>query len=87
MEDHSMTTIGAYEAKTHLSELLERVSRGETITITKHGKPIAQLKPFSVKEKPDVRKVIEEFRAYSRRHGRTLGNLTIREMIEEGRRY
>lgn len=37
--------VGAYEAKTHLPKLLERVARGERITITKHGKPIATLVP------------------------------------------
>ena len=40
-----MRTIGAYEAKTHLPQLLERVSRGERITITKHGRPVARLVP------------------------------------------
>ena len=34
-----METIGAFEAKTHLSALLERVSKGEKITITRHGAP------------------------------------------------
>jgi len=38
-------TVGAYEAKTHLSELLEKVEAGEEITITKHGAPIARLVP------------------------------------------
>ena len=42
-----MERIGAYEAKTHLSELLNRVSRGEHLTITKHGKPIARLVPVA----------------------------------------
>jgi prevent-host-death family protein len=37
--------IGAYEAKTHLSELLEKVEAGEEITITKHGAPVAKLVP------------------------------------------
>ena len=38
-----MTTVGAFEAKTKLSELLDRVERGEEITITRHGKPVARL--------------------------------------------
>jgi prevent-host-death family protein len=38
-----MRTVGAFEAKTHLSELLERVEHGEEFTITKHGKPVARL--------------------------------------------
>ena len=38
-------TVGAYEAKTKLSELLDRVEKGERITITRHGKPIAEIVP------------------------------------------
>ena len=38
-----MITVGAFEAKTKLSELLDRVERGEEITITRHGKPVARL--------------------------------------------
>jgi prevent-host-death family protein len=39
------TTVGAFEAKTHLSALLDRAEKGETITITKHGRPVARLVP------------------------------------------
>ena len=42
-----METIGAYEAKTHLPSLLERVARGESLTITSHGKPVACLVPVA----------------------------------------
>ncbi len=35
------TSVGAYQAKTHLPQLLDRVEGGETITITRHGKPVA----------------------------------------------
>jgi len=82
-----METVGSFEAKTHLPQLLERVAKGEEITITKHGKPVARLVPaVTMKPKPDVRKVIEELKAFSK--GNTLGKgLTIREMIEEGRRF
>lgn len=38
-----MTAVGSYEAKPHLSELLERVARGERILITKRGKGIVML--------------------------------------------
>jgi len=38
-----METVGAFDAKTHLSELLERVEKGEEFTITRHGKPVAKL--------------------------------------------
>ena len=42
-----MEMIGAYEAKTHLPQLLDRVARGERLTITRHGKPVAQLIPVT----------------------------------------
>ena len=82
-----MESVGSFEAKTHLPQLLERVSKGEEFVITKHGKPIARLVPAAdTTPKPDVRQVIEELKAFSK--GNTLGDeLTIREMIEEGRRF
>ncbi len=42
-----MDTIGVFEAKTHLSRLLDRVAHGESVTITRHGKPVAYLVPVT----------------------------------------
>ncbi len=42
-----MERIGAYEAKTHLPRLLDRVARGESLTITRHGRPVARLVPVA----------------------------------------
>src|ERR1700690_1024643 len=47
MGEKAMQTVGAFEAKTHLAELLDRVGRGETITITRHGVPAARLVPVA----------------------------------------
>jgi len=82
-----MESVGSFEAKTHLPQLLERVANGEEFTITKHGKPVAKLVPAEiVAAKRDVRQVIEEMRAF--RKGNTLGEgITVRDLIEEGRRY
>jgi prevent-host-death family protein len=41
------SSIGAYDAKTHLPRLLDEVERGESITITEHGRPVARLVPVS----------------------------------------
>ena len=79
-----METIGAYEAKTHLPQLLERVSRGDRITITKHGVPVAVLQPYDPDKRIDVAAVIAELRAF--RAQNRLGGLTIHDMIAEGRR-
>ena len=79
-----METVGAYEAKTHLPKLLERVMKGERITITKHGVPVAILQPPLHLRKTEPRKVIAELRKFREKH--TLKGLSIRDMIEEGRR-
>ena len=79
-----MRTVGAYEAKTHLSQLLEEVTRGERVAITKNGTPVALLVPVPSRQKPDVREVIRQLREF--RRGMTLGGLSVRAMIEEGRR-
>ena len=81
-----MKSVGTYEAKTHLPRLLSQVEKGESITITKRGKPIAKLVPADVAEQKDVQQVIEEMLNYRDQHGPVLGDdLTIRKMIEEGR--
>ena len=78
-----MDEIGAYEAKTHLPRLLDEVAGGRTITITKHGVPVALLVPARPR-RGDRRKAIEAIR--SARKCLTLGEDKIRELIEEGRR-
>ena len=79
-----MYTVGAYEAKTHLSKLLERVAKGERIAIEKHGVPVATLEPAISSKREPADKVIAEIKRF--RVGHRLGDLSIREMIEEGRR-
>ena len=79
-----MESIGAYEAKTHLSQLLERVGRGERITITRHGVPVAVLVPPSQTNLENPADVITRLKTFRANH--TLGDLTLRELIEEGRR-
>ena len=55
------TLVGAYEAKTHLPQLLDRVEHGETIVITRHGKAVAKLVPASAqKVRPDIQQAIKE---------------------------
>ena len=79
-----METVGAYEAKTHLPKLLERVLKGERITITKHGVPVAVLQPPDPEKVVDTKSVIADLRKLRNKH--RLDGLSIREMIEEGRR-
>jgi prevent-host-death family protein len=79
-----METVGAYEAKTHLPKLIERVIKGERITITKHGVPVAVLQPPLPLKKTEPGKVIAELRKF--REKNTLKGISTRDMIEEGRR-
>ena len=57
-----MAEIGAYEAKTHLPQLLERVQRGERFVITKHGKPVAELAPYAGPDREATQRVVAEMR-------------------------
>ena len=83
-----MTEVGSFEAKTHLPQLLERVAKGEKIIITKRGKPVAMLVPPPAEDKPDVKAVVKAMLEFRDKEGPTLGEgLTIRDLINEGRRY
>lgn len=78
-------TVGAYEAKTHLSELLEKVEAGEEITITKHGSPVAKLVPVKREASADER-VAAIQRIQKLAMGLSLGGLKVKDLINEGRR-
>jgi prevent-host-death family protein len=78
-----MKQIGVYEAKTHLTRLLDEVERGESITITRHGRPVGRLVPVRGRRR-SVGEAIEAIREF--RKGNRLDGITIRELIEEGRR-
>jgi len=81
-----MASVGAFEAKTHLSDLLDRVARGEKITITRHGIPAALLIPVEEKEvKLSHREIVEGMRALRKRV--KTGKMSVRDMVKEGRRF
>jgi prevent-host-death family protein len=77
--------IGAYEARTHLSHLLDEVAAGHRFTITKHGVPVAVLGPpgpgLRTQSRQDTLAALREFR-----RGVNLGRLKLSALIEEGRR-
>ena len=80
-----METVGAFDAKTHLAELLDRVAAGESITITRRSKPVVQLVPVAAPQKRDRAEVIKDLLEFGK--GRKLEDMSIREMINEGRRF
>ena len=89
MDAHA-TEFGAADAKAHFSELLARAEAGETITIRRHGRAVAKLVPARKRSstREDRLKAWEEWEAYRDSHNITLGpDLTIKQLIEEGRRY
>jgi prevent-host-death family protein len=78
-------TIGAFDAKTHFSKLLERAEAGETITITRHGKPVAKLVPIDdAAARERRRKAIEDW--LSQPNPPTLGGLDWKALRDEGRK-
>ena len=79
-------TIGAFEAKTRLGELLERVRDGASFTITKRNKPVARLSRVDDEAEQLARRIQagKELRALRERY--TLNGISVRELIEEGRR-
>ena len=80
-----METVGAYEAKTHLPRLLDRVARGESLTITRHGRPVARLVPVAgdrEQAKAAAARIVER-----RRHIERVPLAELIESIHEGHRY
>ncbi|MBA2723217.1 MAG: type II toxin-antitoxin system Phd/YefM family antitoxin [Methylibium sp.] len=81
-----MTTVGIFEAKSRLSELVARAARGEEIVITRHGEPVARLMPPRVPDALGQAHALAT-RIRSSRAGQAPGDgVAIPDMIEEGRR-
>lgn len=80
-----MKTVGAFEAKNTLGSLLDLVEKGEEITITRHGRPVARLTGVGAEfDREKARKAVEEIKRM--RKGVTLGGVSLRELIEDGRK-
>ncbi len=87
-----MKTIGAFEAKTHLSEYLRCVEqKGETILIQRYGKDVAVLQPCSDMEQDKrnrkAAEVMREFRSIREEEATYGSNAEIQTMVEEGRKH
>jgi prevent-host-death family protein len=77
-----MASLGAFEAKTTLSSLLERVEKGERFTITRHGKPVAELVPIRPRDPARIADTIRRIEELTRTW--TLGG-SVKEAIDSGR--
>ena len=83
-----METIGSYQAKTHLRELLDRVEHGEAFTITRYGRAVARLVPATPRTaRTDTAEVIAAMARFQEEEAPALGRkLSLRGLINEGRR-
>ena len=79
-----MQTMGAFEAKTHFSKLLEELEKGEEVIITKHGHPVAKMVPMVKHDKDRIRQTIERLKILGQEH--SLGGLNWKTLRDEGRR-
>ena len=80
-----MRTIGAFEAKNRLSELLDAAENGEEVMITKHGRPVARLVPVEKFDRAKAREAAEWLKEFRKKH--PLRGLKIKDLINEGRKY
>jgi prevent-host-death family protein len=84
-----MKHVGIFEAKTHLSSLLDEVEKGGEVTITRHGKPVAKLvqttAAFSPEEIERRRQAIKRIRERAREINLGVSHKTIKKWINEGR--
>jgi len=81
-----MREIQASEAASHLPQLLEDVERGETLIITRHGRPIARIVPETNVQQREIEQAI----ASIKEHRKRMGKITFEELKsarDEGRRY
>lgn len=82
-----MKTVGAFQAKTQLSQLLDEVEKGEAVTITRHGRPVAVLAPVASRAR---KKTGEQWLAEVKRLRKDIAlgdKASIKQLIDEGRRY
>jgi prevent-host-death family protein len=81
-----MREIQASEAKAHLASLLDEVERGETVVITRHGKPIARIVPEAPRRQEEIDRAIENIKALRL----STGKITLDELLSarhEGHKY
>jgi prevent-host-death family protein len=82
-----MREIPASEAKTHLPQLLDAVERGETVVITRHGRPIARLVPEAKRRQAEIDGAVESIKAMRRRRGRGVNLEELLGARHEGHNY
>jgi prevent-host-death family protein len=79
-----MRKIGAYELKTHLSEVLDAVEHGQTVLVTRHGRPIARISPDAADQRQQASEAVQSLLKFPRTP--LPKGVSVRSLIEEGRR-
>ena len=77
--------IGVFEAKTHFSQVMEKVANGSDYIVTRRGKPVAKIIPIQQEQEMSREEVIEQFREFRKLYRGKPGSFNIREAIDEGR--
>jgi prevent-host-death family protein len=83
----SRVVVGAFQAKTHFSQLLERVAKGEEITITKHDRPVARLVPADRPSREHVASIFRQMEALRQGLAKANEKTSLKELINQGRRF
>jgi prevent-host-death family protein len=84
MKQRDDSQVNAFDAKTHLSQLLRQAEQGRSITITRHGKPVARLVPIDTPSRAEATQLITAFRGVRQAAGKPL---KVKQLIREGRKY
>ena len=79
--------VGTFHAKTHFSQLLDRVARGEEITITKHDLPVARLVPANRPSREQVARIFQQMDALRQSLPQSKDKPGLKDLINEGRRF
>jgi prevent-host-death family protein len=83
----SRASVGAFQAKTHFSQLLERVAKGEEITITKHDRPVARLVPAQRPSREQVAALFRQMDALRQSLPKSKDKTTLKDLVHHGRRF
>jgi prevent-host-death family protein len=78
--------IGAFEAKTHFSQIIEKAANGEDFVVTRRGKPVAKIIPFKQEPEMTRQEAFAQLIEMRKRYKGKPGSFNIREAIEEGRK-
>jgi prevent-host-death family protein len=84
---HARSCVGSFQAKTHFSQLLDRVSKGEEITITRHDRPIARLVPADRPPREQVAAIFRRMDVLRRSLPKPGDKTSLKRLINEGRRF